>query len=31
MILNNVEINSPFTKWSIWQEENYVHNDLVDF
>lgn len=31
MILNNGEIRSPFTKWSIWKGENYTHDDLVDF
>ena len=31
MVLNNGEIQSPFTKWSIWQGEKYAHDDLVDF
>lgn len=31
MILNNGEIRSPFTKWSIWNGEEYSHDDLVDF
>lgn len=31
MILNSGEIRSPFSRWSIWKEEKYLHSDLVDF
>ena len=31
MVLNHGEIHSSLAKWSIWQEDNYTHADLVDF
>ena len=31
MLLNSGVIGSALAKWSIWEEEKYLHTDLLNF
>ncbi len=31
MILNTGVVGGDFVKWSIWEKQDYSHDDLIDF